>query len=90
MDRKETRVWHIPQVPGNPFHVPVQSLGEAVLVLDALAAYDKFQLDNNIKGDYCNVQGLEVLEDGEWVEWYDDINGKDIGEYMAYAEYDAA
>ncbi len=86
MDRNTARVWHIPQVPGKPFHVPVDSLAEAVLVLNTLALYDAFQLENNIKGDYCNVQGLEVLEDGEWCEWYDDVNGKDIGDYMDSAE----
>lgn len=90
MDRDKTRVWHIPQVPGKPFHVPVQSLGEAVLVLDALAHYDLFQFNNNIKGDYANVQGLEILENGEWCEWYDDVNGKDIREYMDSAESEAA
>lgn len=36
------RVWWIPQIPGKPFYVPVTSLVEAKLLLDALAAYQKF------------------------------------------------
>ncbi len=74
----DLRVWHIPQVPGKPFHVPVASPAEAKKVLETLAHYDLFQFANNIKPDYCNAAGLEVYEadagDGEpgWCEWYDE------------------
>ena len=71
------RVWHIPQVPGKPFHVDVASLEEALKVLDTLAFYDLFQWKNNIKPDYANAQGLEVFEDGEWIEWQDE-DGNEI------------
>ena len=73
------RVWHIPQVPMNPFHVPVNDIREAKLVLDVLARYDSFQFENNVKPDYSNAAGLEVFEDGEWVEWYD-LDGNSIDE----------
>lgn len=77
------RVWYIPQVPGKAFHVYVRTVDEAVLVMNALANYDLFQYDNNIKGDYCKMSGLEMydkslteedlvdmgLED-KWVEWF--------------------
>lgn len=72
------RVWHIPQIPGKPFHVDVASVREGALLLRALANYDLFQFKNRIKPDYANAQGLEVFEDGEWGEWCDD-NGNDIG-----------
>lgn len=79
------RVWHIPQMPMKPFHVEVVSVKDAKLVLNALANYDLFQFENKVKPDYCNAQGLEMLEDigdgPEWVEWNDD-NGRDIGELM--------
>lgn len=77
------RVWHIPQVPGKPFHVPVATPQEAKKILDVLAKYDQFQFEHNIKPDYCNAAGLEVYEadTGEgapgWCEWYDE-NGDDI------------
>lgn len=72
----DLRVWHCPQVPCAAFHVPVASPKEAKLVLNALANYDLFQLEHNIKPDYCNAQGLEVYESDagegspDWCEWY--------------------
>jgi hypothetical protein len=78
----DLRVWHIPQIPGKPFHVAVQSLAEAKLVLNALAQYDLFQFDNHIKPDYANAQGLEIAEPEAfrlaWFEWCNDITGDDI------------
>lgn len=74
------RVWHIPQVPGEAFRLDVPSIDVAMPVLNALAAYDLFQLKHNIKPDFANAQGLEVLEGGEWVEWMDD-DGDDISAY---------
>ncbi len=38
-----------------------------------------FQLENNIKPDYSNANGLDVFEGGEWVTWYNE-DGEDIGE----------
>jgi hypothetical protein len=73
----DLRVWHIPQIPMDPFHVPVNSIEEARKVLDVLANYDLFQFENNIKPDYCNVNGLEVFENGEWLEW-ENADGDDI------------
>lgn len=70
MDRRKMRVWHIPQIPGTPFTVEVSSVKEGVLLMNALAQYDIFQFENNIKPDYCNANGLEVFEDGEWTDWY--------------------
>jgi len=81
------RVWWIPQIPGEPFYVPVPDIGAGVLVLDTLARYDKFQLDNNIKPDYCNAGGLQIQrkEDPdacvcsccEWEDWFDEETGCD-------------
>lgn len=74
----DLRVWHIPQIPGRPFHVPVKTLSEAKLVLDTLAQYDLFQLAHNIKPDYSNAGGLQAFDanddhdgpDGSWIDWY--------------------
>ncbi|MDM7940115.1 MAG: hypothetical protein QUS07_07225 [Methanothrix sp.] len=80
----DLRVWWIPQVPGQPYYVPVKSLREAHLVLSLLADYDFFQLYHRIKPDYSNAGGLEVFlidSDGEgtpgWCEWENE-DGHDI------------
>lgn len=85
------RVWHIPQVPGKAFYVHVSTVDEAVLVMNALANYDLFQYDHNIKGDYCNMSGLEMYDESlteedlvdmeledKWVEWYFEDTDNDI------------
>ena len=87
MPRKnDLRVWWIPQVPGKAFHVPVESLNEACIVLDTLARYDLFQLENNIKPDFSNAGGLQVFKDGEWVDWESDT-GESIDEWMDFFWY---
>ena len=64
------RVWWVPQVPMKKFIVPVGTVKEAVLIMNTLADYDKFQYENNVKPDYCNVGGLEIVDaDGVWVDW---------------------
>jgi hypothetical protein len=65
----DLRVWWIPQVPMKPFLVNVDSLKTARKLLDTLAAYDLFQYENNVRPDYANTGGLEVFEDGDWVDW---------------------
>ena len=82
------RVWHIPQVPGTPFHVYVDTPQEAQRLLHVLARYDLFQYENRIKPDYCNAAGLERYEadggEGEpgWCEWHDEETGDDIDEWV--------
>ncbi len=77
------RVWWIPQVPGKPFHVEVTNLVEAKLLLNALENYDQFQVDNRIKGDYCNCGGLEMWneEDNDWEEWFNEDYDREIDDY---------
>lgn len=72
MTDKPLRVWWIPQIPMPSFIVPVADLEAAHLILDVLAAYDAFQFENGVKGDYCNVGGLSIFEDGEWCDWEDE------------------
>lgn len=40
--------------------------------MDVLAYYDCYQMNQNIKGDFCNCGGLEVWDDTEqeWNDWY--------------------
>lgn len=76
------RVWHIPQIPGKPFFVDVSSVEEGVRMMSALADYDAFQYDNNIKPDYSNANGLQMFDESltdqdleemelndRWVDW---------------------
>lgn len=77
MTDEKLRVWWIPQIPMNPFMVEVKDLTEAKKILNTLADYDQFQLDNNIKPDYSNCGGLEIFDGQEWSE-FEDGNGNDI------------
>lgn len=85
---EKLRVWWIPQVPGKAFYIPVKSPEEGKKVMDLLAAYDAFQLQNNIKPDYCNVGGLQKYdsESEEWEDWYfetEDDYFDNVDEYVS-------
>jgi hypothetical protein len=84
------RVWWIPQVPMHPFYVYVSVPSPEVghMILSILADYDIFQCENNIKPDYSNAGGLEVLDlndmedspEGSWIEWEDE-DGFDVWQH---------
>ncbi len=76
----DLRVWWIPQIPGEPFEVMLNSFAEAWVLLRTLAAYDLFQYHNNIKPDYSNAGGLMIEEDGEFTDWTDEDSGEDLEE----------
>jgi hypothetical protein len=80
-DEGDLRVWWIPQVPMPQFWVDVSSPADAKRILSILGDYDAFQLTHRVKPDYCNVGGLCVFEDGEWVDWYDPETGDDIDQW---------
>jgi len=79
--KNKLRVWWIPQIPMQPFYVEVQTLQEAHLLLETLAMYDAFQFENKVKPDYSNAGGLQVFENDEWSDWYDEETGDDFDEY---------
>lgn len=84
MSELKLRVWWIPQVPGKPFRVDVSSPAEARKILDVLAHYDLFQLEQRIKPDFCNAGGLEAFDqtgDGEWCDWFDPETDDDIDSF---------
>ena len=67
---------------GEPnFEWPVKDIDEAKYVLNLLAEYDLYLAE---RVD-ANAGGLIVLENGEWVEWYDE-NGDSIDEIMRSEE----
>ncbi len=79
------RVWHVPQVPMKAFKVEVSSVEEGVRMMNALADYDMFQYENDVKPDYCNANGLQMWDESlteqdqidmelsdKWVDWYNE------------------
>lgn len=86
----QLRVWWIPQMPMKAFYVEVRNLREAVLILNTLAEYDKFQFDNKVKPDYANAGGLQAWneDEGDWWEFYD-AEGRKIDD-IPDSELDAA
>lgn len=82
--KSDLRITHIPQVPPRTeehiFHVPVNTLQDALKIYDVLTAYDLFQYDQNIKPDFCNACFLEMYNGTEWETWYNDETGEDFQE----------
>lgn len=68
----DLKIYWIPQVPMQAFEMPVQSIDEAALLLWTLGAYDLFQLEHNVKPDFCNAGGLVIYKDGDWEDWYNE------------------
>lgn len=83
----DLQVRHIPQVPMESFKVDVDSLEEAIKLLEVLADYDLFQFKHNIKPDYCNIGDLVMWSDDAgggtpgWVSWHHPETDEDIHEY---------
>ena len=81
---EKLRVWWIPQVGiENTFYVEVKTAEDGKKLLDVLACYDLFQLENNIKPDFSNAGGLSVWneEEQEWLDWYSE-DGAELDEYF--------
>ena len=67
------RVWYIANPPSEPKHYEVVTPEDGA---DKINQFAKRDLKN--KNVFSNAMGLEVFEDGDWSEWYDE-NGDDIG-----------
>lgn len=67
IEESSLRVWWIPRVPMKAFHVEVNTIKEAKLILKTLA-----------EPDFSNAGGLQVFEDGEWLEWECPVCVEDI------------
>lgn len=86
------RVWWIPQVGiKETFYVPVESVEEGKKVMDLLATYDAFQLQNKVKSDYSNVGGLQIWDEDsqDWENWYmetEDDFFDDVDDYCEQCE----
>jgi hypothetical protein len=87
--KPQLRVFHIPQVPMEAFTVPVESVEQGVHIMDVLANYDLFQLNHNIKPDYCNMNCLQILdEDGLWCDWWIELeDGNYFDDPIEYLDF---
>jgi hypothetical protein len=87
-EMKKLRVQHYPQIPCKAFMVPVDSIPEAVQIMEILAEYDLFQYDNKIKSDYSNASVLMKWdeESGEWFDWDEEIEGEWFDDPVKYIE----
>lgn len=70
------RVWWIHNPPSKPKHYPVDSIEEAINTIKKLTAADLVAPQVE-----ANAGGLEVLENGEWSEYYNGY-GQDIMDIM--------
>ena len=93
MKNQKMRVWWNPQIGAcdKHFYIPVHSVEEARKIMDVLAYYDCYQMNQNIKGDYANCGGLEVWDEVEqdWFDWYYEDNEKldycdDVNSYIEF------
>ena len=71
-------VYHIPCIGVDEFLIIVNDINEAKLILNTLADYDLYLTnDVGLLDDYSNVSGLLTYDNGDWVEWINDL-GDDI------------
>jgi hypothetical protein len=68
------RVWNIINPPTKGTFYSVESPEEGAALISKMA-------DEQLKQSWIhsNAFGLEVFEDGEWTDWYDD-EGRDVNE----------
>ncbi|MBE3039674.1 MAG: hypothetical protein IMZ62_12800 [Chloroflexi bacterium] len=73
----DLRVWWIQNPPSQCLIYPVATVERAIAQLDALT-----KRDQRHSWVTSNAGGLEVYEDGEWLDWYSE-DGEDLDEYAA-------
>lgn len=69
------------------YYKEVSSPEEAKNIIDAIADFLLFAVDNDIFPDHCSFAGLEYFdeEENDWYDWYDD-DGYDFDEHFANLE----
>ncbi len=63
----DLRVWWVRNPPSPAEYHIVDSPQEAIKIIDRLA-----EIDLKLPSVAVNMCGLEVFEDDEWTEWYDE------------------
>lgn len=77
-ETKKMRVWW--NSDGNNTYYYIDEIDEAKIILDVLSLREV-----NDESIVFNASGVEVLEDGEWSEWYSE-DGLDASEYFESEE----
>ena len=73
----DLKVWYIDRVPSNKTtKIKVKNIDEAILVINAF-----IKRDLNDERITDNAMGLQVFENGEWCEYYNE-DGEDIDTIM--------
>ena len=70
--KNKLRVTHMPQIPCKGFSVEVASEREAYLIKETLANQHLFLFENNMIPDYANIIIIEMLENGQWCDYYNE------------------
>ena len=70
------RVYNIINPPNQGERYPVRNPKHGFFLIEAMA-YSQL-LDDSIDS---NVFGLEIWEDNEWTDWYNEETGEDLDEY---------
>lgn len=68
--KNKLEVWHMPQVPCDPFKVPVKNELEAYKIVNVLADQHNWLFEHNIIPDFSNSIQVVMLENGEWISYY--------------------
>lgn len=76
-------VQHYPQIPCNPFCVPVKDEYEAVKIINMLANQHIWLLENKIITDYSNGFSVSMWADGKWESYF---NHEEIMDWETFEE----
>lgn len=83
------RVCHFPQVPCKPFIVEVENEKEAYLIEQALVNQHLWLYDNDFIPDYCNAITVDMWDENEWVDYWNDSECMEWDEFKeTYFEND--
>ena len=75
---QKLKIWHITNIPNEPFEKEVYGIRQAKEYLDLLADFNLF-LGDMVES---NAQGLIVCNDGEWEEWEDEFGDNIDNTYL--------
>lgn len=81
---KPIRIKHYPKLGTTliPFIVNVANEREALLIRNALANQHLYLFDNHLIEDYSNVILVEMFENGQWEDYYNNEENLDFDAYV--------
>ena len=80
--KNKLRVCHFPQIPCKPFIVEVKDEQQAHLIVETLANEHLFLFDDNFIPDYANIILVEMYEDGEWQDYWNEEEFMEFDEFV--------